>query len=362
MKKRINKFFLTITACVAFFPCAVMAQGSAPPLWLDGDVRNLQYSQDKYYTGFAETAVASGEEQEKALNRAKQLALGELSDRVRVMVNSRKTSTDTSTGGSDIEEQIRSTFSSIIQTESQTELAGSKLETYYDSKTRTVYAFAFVSKTELSAYYRKQISLWLNRVEGALQTADGFKSKGYKIKARKECESIIESFAKIACAQNLLTAIDEQTDENVLQQNRSESLRNTLEQTVIDLENSIYIYMEYNETVNGEPTQHIADRLPGMLAEHGCGCNFIEIEEEADYIVKIDASLKRCSDAPENFVFCYAAATASVYNAHTQKTLKPKIAESKGGWSNNDRSRATEEAFKELANKIVENIIPAIKN
>jgi hypothetical protein len=40
----------------------------------------------------------------------------------------------------------------------------------------------------------------------------------------------------------------------------------------------------------------------------------------------------------------------------------PKIAESKGGWTNKNRAKATEEAFNELADKIVEKVIPMIKN
>jgi hypothetical protein len=361
MKKRTNNLIIILTVILTLFPCVAVAQGSAP-FWLDGDVRNVQYPQETYYTGFAEIQLTQGETQEKALGRAKQKAIGELSDRVRVMVSSNKTSVDVSIGGSNIEEQIFSQFSSIIKTGSQTEVVGSKVEAYYDSQRRTAYAFAHVSRAELTGYYQKQISFWLNKVDGVLKTAGELAEKGYKMKARKQCESIVEAFARVAYAQDLLTAVDENADDNILQQSRSERLRNTLIQTITDLENSIYIYVECNETVNGQSIVHIGDRLPGLITEKGCGCNFTELQEEADYVVKVNARLARCNDAPDNIVFCYATATVSVYNAHTQKTLTPKIAEKKGGWTGKNRAKATEEAFDELASEITEKVIPMIKN
>jgi hypothetical protein len=361
MKKRINSFIVPAVAVLwVLFPCAVTAQGSAP-VWLDSDVRSLEYPQETYYSGFAEIAVAQGEGQEKALNRAKQAATGELSERVRVTVNSNKTSAAVSLSGSDIEEQIRSKFSSIIQTTSQTEVTGSKVETWYDSRTRTAYAFAYVSRAELAKYYQNQVSLHLNKVEGALSTASELLEKGYKMKARKQCESVVEAFAKVAYAQDLLTAINEQVDDAALQQQRSEHLRNALIQTLTDLENSIYIYVECKETVNSEEVVYIADKLPGLLTENDCQCNFTDMEDQADYVIKVNAYLARCTDAVGGTVFCYADAAVSLYNVRTQKTLKPKIDEAKGGWTGKNYAKAAEEAFDELAKKIAGKLVPLMK-
>jgi hypothetical protein len=361
MKRRINSLIIPVAVILAMSPCAVMAQGSAP-MWLDGDFRTMQYPQDAYYSGFAEIAVAKGEGQEKALNRAKQSATGELSQGVRLTIRSDNTSENVSISGSGIEEQIRSKFSSMIQTTSQAEVTGSKVEAWYDNKTRTAYAFAYVSRAELATYYQNQISLWLNKVEGILQTAGELVEKGHKMKARKQCESVIEAFAKVAYAQDLLTAIDAQTDNAILQQNRSERLRNDLVQTLTDLENSIYVYVECKETVDGEEVVYIADKLPGLLTENDCQCNFTELEDQADYVIKVDAYIARCSDAAGNAVFCYANSTVSLYNAHTQKILKPKIDETKGGWTNKNYTKAGEVAFDELVKKIAAKVAPMMKN
>ena len=356
MKRLINSLLVSI---IILLPCAILAQGSTP-LWLDNDIRNIQYSQDAYYTGFSEVTASQNEEQEKALERAKQFAIGELSERVRVMVASNKTSVDVSISGSDIEEQIHSKFSSMVKVSSQIEVIGSKVETYYDRKTRTAYAFAYVGRTELQNYYQNQISFLLNKVEGTLQTASEMVEKGYKMKAYKQCESMVDVFASVFYAQDLLIAINEGVSDNILQQSRGEHLRNTLIQTITDLENSTYIYIECAETVNEQSVTYIAERLSGMITEKGLGCNFTDLKEEADYIIKVNAHLVRCSDAQGNMEFCYARATVSVYNIHTQKNLMPKIDEAKGGWTN--QNKAIEEAFNKLADRIAEKIVPIINN
>ncbi|MDR2848718.1 MAG: hypothetical protein LBV39_06390 [Bacteroidales bacterium] len=200
-------FALAMTWLVAI-PYLAYGQTGSAPIWLDSDVRSVQYPAETYYTGYAEVRIAAGEGQEKALNRAKQAAVGELSERVRVMVSSEKSSLDISLSGSDMEEQIRSKFVSAVKTASQTEIVGSKVNTWYDAARKTAYAFAYVSKADLTAYYRNQISLYLNKVDGALTSAAELAKKGVKVKARKQCEDVIQHFAIVAYSQDLLTAID----------------------------------------------------------------------------------------------------------------------------------------------------------
>jgi hypothetical protein len=361
MKKLRNNFSISILAGWLLLPCFAAAQGSAPD-WTDSDMRSALYPAETYYIGFAQLSVSSNEEQEIALNRAKQSALGELSQRVRVLIDSRKTSVDESTSGSDIEEQIRSKFVSAVKTTSQTEVVGSNLKTHYDRSKGEAYALAFVSKAELASYYSKQILLHLNKVEGILQTAGELAEKGYKLRARKQCENIAGVFAVVAYAQDLLTAIDENADDNSLQQSRSERLRNMLIQTMTDLENSIYVYVECSEIVEEEEVVYIADKLPELLTENDCGCSFTESEEDADYVIKVNAYIARCTDAIGGTVFCYADATVNLYNARTKKTLKPKIGETKGGWTGKNYTKAGEEAFDELAKKIAEKVTPMMKN
>lgn len=332
------------------------------PVWLDMDVRNIQYPQHSYYTGYSEVFVGNNETREQAVDRAKQKAVGELSGKIRVFVDTENKSLDISTSGTEFEEKINSVFVSSVKTASQASVVDYKIDTYYDARTNLIYAFAYVGKSELRNYFRSQISLYLDKVAASLATATELLGKGYKMKARNECIAVAENFAIVEYSQDLLTAIDEDADEPVLQKQRSEYLRNELIQTIADLENSIYLYLDCKELVNGQSVVHIADRLPGIIMQNGCGCSFTDSQDNADYIIRIEAKLSRCQDAPDNIVFCYAFATVSVVNTVNKKTVIPKIPECKGGWTQRNRANATEEAFNELAEKIAEKVVPIIKN
>jgi hypothetical protein len=152
---------------------------------------------------------------------------------------------------------------------------------------------------------------------------------------------------------------DQNKDNRLLPTNRNTS---SLTNLFPVLKSGISIYLQCNETINGQSVSYITDQLPGIITEKGIDCNFTNSQDEADYVIRIDARLTRCNDAPYNQVFCYATASIKVYNTHTQKTVIPKIAESKGGWTNGNKTLATEEAFKELVVIIAENITPIIKN
>jgi hypothetical protein len=347
-----------LMVCVAL-PLFVSGQGA--PRWLNSHSREQAYPAGAWFTGFAEGNVRPNETLPAATARLKKEAQGLLTESIRVSVESVTGSRSQSTRINHAE-QLTAVFEAAVNTAAKADIVGAKTENWFDADENTLYAFAWVNKAELAAYYQNQIALYLNKVESALDTAAELAEKGAKMKARRQCEGVIEAFAKVAYAQDLLTAINYRADDAALQQQRGERLRNTLVQTLAGLENSVYVYIECTETANGQPVVHIADRLPGLLTEQGCGCNFTGLPEEADYVVKVTARLVRCTAAPDNVTFCYATATASVYNAHTQKTLVPKIPEAKGGWTNGNRAKATEEAFNELAQAVASQVAPMMKD
>lgn len=352
-----RKIFLLI-----FLQLPLLLAGQTLPRWTDNSYRVSAYPSDRYYTGFSMDIMNTGGNLEAVIKRLTLTAKSELSEKIRVKITSQTDMNTQSIMQSGMDEQFNEIYTSARRSEAQAEITGIKTESYYNRSNGEVYVFAYAARADLQNYYRQQITLHLGKIEGALQTSGELADKGYKMKARKQCEDVLGTFAAVAYAQDLLTAVDPNADESSMQLVRSERLRNTLIQTLTDLENSIFIYVECSETVNGQTVVHIGDRLPGLLTEQGCGCSITDLQEEADYVIKINARLARCNDAPDNIVFCYANATVSVYNARTQKTQMPKLADAKGGWTDRNRDRATEEAFDELAGSIAEKVIPMINN
>jgi len=341
------------------------------PEWSQTSFRQERYPAREWYVGYAFGQLRPNDNVERELEALKRTAQNNLTQHIIVTVQSTSdletTSRQTRTSAGETEESARE-FRQVVETATSATVTNMEVRTSHNRETGTIYALAVVCKTNLANYYQSQISLWLNEAEGTLNRANQLAERGRKKQALNECKNVNvdELFARVLFAQDLLTAVFTATGkparEQVLQQNRSQRLRNALIQTIADLENSIYIFVEIVETVDGENVDFITNRLPGLLTEKDCNCNFTEFEDQADFVIRINARLTRCNNAQNETIFCYVNATVSVLNAYTQRTLRPSISEAKGGWTRNNRERAIDEAFRELTKEIAEKILPMIKN
>lgn len=356
MKGKINRLIILIVASLALFPCVVIAQGTAP-IWLDNDIRNLQYSQDKYYSGFAEISINQDETYENTINRAKQRAIGELSEKIRVTIHSLKTQIDVSIGGSDIEEQIRSQFSSVIQTGSQTEVTGINIDSWYNEKNHTAYAFAYVSKADLENYYKSNLFMNLTQVEGLMKTANDLVIVGEKAKARGQCELAKPLFDKIRWAQDMITAIDPNSSPEDLLLTKTETMQNLLTQMQAQLAQSVYVYVEDNEDLFNKQVNIVANQLKAELAKNGC--SFVENQEQADFKLKITVSTRH-SSYDDGIVFCFADAQVELYDIHKQKIVYSDEIAQKGGGISQDK--AGRKAMADVVLIISEKLKPWIEN
>jgi len=339
--------------------------GQMRPGWINSEMRGMEFPSNVFFTGYIGGTTRSGETLETAKQRLSRDAQSELIESIRIQIVS---TTDSESRSIRINqtERLTSEFTARVQTVSEAKVAAMRTETFFDRETRMIHAFAYVRITDLANYYQSQISLWLNEVEGTLNTAIQLAERGRKRQALEKSEAVIELFANVLYAQDLLTAISvakgQRANDQILQQNRSQQLRNRLIHTIADLENSIYIFLEIVEVVDGESVDFITTRLPGILTDKDCNCNFTEFEDQADFVIRINARLVRCWNTESDVAFCTASATVSVLNTHSQRILRPNIPEVREGWTRNDRERAIEATFRTLTNTIAEQILPMIRN
>ena len=369
--KIINRLVIAAVVSLLLFSVTAKAQGTAP-LWIDGDVRNVQYPQEIYYSGFAEISVAQNETQEAAMVRARQRAMGELSDRVRVMVNSQKTQTDISLQGSDMDEQFRSKFTAVVQTGSTAELTGSKMESWYNSQTRTAYAFAYVSREQLATYYRAQLNVDLNKAETAIAVAEEQVRAGKKMSARRKVDEARKVFADVNFYRDLLVAVNPQADETSLQTQRGSDLQRTAERLYMKLEQSTFVYMECSHEFRGERDDAfssdpgiLCDIIAQALSENEC--SITENREEADFeLTLITSTSMRSSGGNNALLSYYANVRGTLYNhATNRRTAEFNIFNDADAYSaaRNPHEAATR-AFRkpELKEKVMNSILPRIKN
>lgn len=300
-------------------PCMLI--GQTKPLWLDADVRNLQFSTETYYTGFAEIIVSDGNFT-KATELAKQTALGELSERVIVSVNaetkSETKSETTNENNSGQSEKIRSKFVSTIFTNSKTEIAGSSLETYTDKVIKTVSAFVRVRKSDLYIYYKNLIDRNLNKIDSDLSAMEDLISAGKKMSARRKVENAQYILTDISYLQYIVMAIN--ADENVMQTRRTNTLQQIVNQKLIALEKSTYVFLNclWEGNKNENPNL-ICGIITQALSVNDC--SITNNSNEADYELTLIASTTQRSDASarNGVISYYANLRGTLYNHHTQK-------------------------------------------
>jgi hypothetical protein len=98
------------------------------------------------------------------------------------------------------------------------------------------------------------------------------------------------------------------------------------------------------------------EALGAEMQEKGCNCSIAETKEDADYSVAIKTKLGSCIESGNGLVFCYANAIVVVSSPKYGKPANVKIPEAKGGSPNNNKDKATAEAFKKLTSSLAEKL------
>ena len=231
------------------------------------------------------------------------------------------------------------------------EITGIKIETYFDPKKNVVYAFSYVNKYELIGYYKSNLSLNINQIEGFLKTAKDLEAKHEKAKARQQCEAVKPLFNKIRDAQDMLTVHDGNLSADDLQQNKITELYNNVTQLLARLAQGVYVYVESHEDLFGVPVDITANKLKAELAVNGC--SFTDNVNEADFCLKLRTSVRK-SDSNNDFVFCYADTAVELYDNHKQKVVYGDNVSEKSG--SNSQDKAARKAMEYVASKIAEKI------
>jgi hypothetical protein len=236
-----------------------------------------------------------------------------------------------------------------------------------------IYAFAAVRRADLSAFYQKQITLDLNKVESALGIAEQLTAAGKKMSAFRECSNAAKLFAGITLYQDLLAAVNAEASNEALQTERCNILQQTLAQELINLEQSTFVYVDcqyefkgYRDEAFSDDPEIICDIVKQALSENEC--SVVDDEGEADYTLTLIAYTTQRSDGSGTYgiISYYANVKGSLYNHLTKKkTVDFSIINDPSVYAAGKSPEiAATKAFKlpALKQKILEKILPKIRN
>lgn len=342
---------------ITFLTAIVIAQGAyAQSQWLTSAAREMNYPADEYITGFVPANVRSGESQSDAVARAGKEAAKQASASIRTLIEN-----VTETASQEVQVNGNYDFASVYQDytrqTSTAEIAGLKIETHFDAATHTAYGFAYVKRSELVTYYQSQINLNLKKIEDAVALSHTAANAGQKMKAKSYCEKALENLANVEFAQDLLSAV---APANLagLQNQRCSTAKSTLFQRLIDLEQSIFVFVKSDETNFGTPTTILANQLKSLLANNQC--SFTTDGEQADYVITLTAKTRKHDVDNPNFKFTYADVQVDLFSNYKHLSVYNDELSVKGGAMSYETAGKT--ALKDAATMIWEKINPWIIN
>ena len=339
-----------IVAVILFISVSLTLYGQGVPDWLDEDFRRMKYPDNVYFTGFAYGEVSAARSLQDATQQLKTEAQADLSRKIRVQITS-LSQTATSSTSHNGRYSENETFTGRAAAESSAEIVGVKTESYYDAKTRLVYAFACVNRDELEGYYKSSLGMNLTQVEGLLQTVGSLEAGNEKAKARQQLEAVQSLFAKVRYAQDLLTAVDINATPDDLQQQKTEQLYNTFAQMQARLSQGVYVYVECRESNFSEQTSLVENKLKAELAK--MGCSFVNDPLQSDFLLKIKATTHYNGDN-RGISVCRADVSVSLTDTHKAKSIFQDEFSQKG--LSTSRVRAGQKALEDAAPVIAQKI------
>ena len=351
----------------------VLAQ---PPMWTQEIYREQNYPSRNWYTGFVRDKLKAGEEVGKALKSLERDAQNQLAESIIVTIEG-NTSVDNRSvqyeSGKNREEVITTQYQQAVKTATTATTVKTEVKSYHDQSTGTLYAFAAVKRTDLAAFYTKQIDVDLNKVETAIEVSQQLVTAGKKMSAKRKIDDAKKILGGVSFNRDLLVAVNADTDESDLQTVRFNNLQRTVEQLLINLEQSTFVYMDcsyefkgYKHDAFSSDPGIFCDILAQVLSENECSVT--TNKDEADYELTIITSTTQRSDGKGEYgiLSYYANVKGTLYNKLTQKkTADFSILNDPDAYSAGKTPEdAATKAFKlpELRKKVLEKILPKIKD
>ncbi len=211
------------------------------PDWIDDSNRKQRFPSEIFLQGFWSAAKNADESKESLLKRLSGYAKNQIIESITVNIKSNSSLKTESSGSS-----FNQTFQEEISTFSDAALFGLKYDVYFNDKTNTGYAFAYVNKNELIKYH---VNLIYEQYEYANQ-----KLSNCRVVNNQNLKQIITSLysclnivAEIKRSENMLVSLNA-SDVKTVSYNQTIGLERDIKQEISDIFNRIKI-TPYNTTI-----------------------------------------------------------------------------------------------------------------
>ncbi len=172
------------------------------PDWVKSQGKSAQYPSDQYLTGYGMATNVQPKEKDKGTETAVSYARKNLSEKVRVNIQSIIATKSEETG-----DAFSSFFSSATQSTSSLEVQGLETETFYHENEETMYAFVFVKRSELISFYTSKVASLQKEIGETIALARTFEDQNNSTRALNEYLSCFPIVRRLEEAQSILASL-----------------------------------------------------------------------------------------------------------------------------------------------------------
>ncbi len=322
--------------------------------WCDSKWRDANYPQDIYYVGYASYVKQTNDSPNDAISKVKEEALHQLSQQIIVNVSSASTSNITavnSNQGYDEQEM----FEHISSITSQAKITNIKIESFYDTKTLTAHAMAFVVKEELINTYHKELDILISRIDSHFAISNSLIEKNEKTIAKNECDSALMYIPKLEDCIKMLVVIDPNFSHGGYLTKLSDYKINA-QSLKSQLLQCIKVFLKIESTIAANYQNLLSGEVLGGLT--GNDCSVCKNEQEADYIITILPNLRH-SSSDGDIQYVFADINVDLYNTYKNKIIYTNSYSAKGAGGSEDK--AIRKAISKTANLIFNDLMTKIK-
>ena len=289
MKYILSLFGILVAAMV----CA--ADVAPSPAWMSAEYRMAQFPNERYASSLVMGECSNTESIEVALQRTRDNARAEV-------VASIITDVESTTLHHMQNQQVRGTqgYSELLKTDllkSTTihaeikDIPNLSVESWHDTKSHAVYAFAWIKKSDLVRALKKQIISNLTRAEMAIEEAEGLLAEGEKGAARKAVAKAIELLEHVEQQQKVVLSVDNSTELEDIAFTESNALNQRATALQQQLKNAVTVYVGGDVTIFDTNYSTFVNEIKQQISD--IGCTFTTNEAEADWVIQLQGTTRK---------------------------------------------------------------------
>jgi len=223
-----------ITTSIILISLSLFAQ---KPIWTKYLSRMSTYPERTYVIGFSSEMNYYNNDINELLDRCKENAKKELIESIKVSIKS-VTVSGVSNINTGIDQETVEYLKHSSVSYSNIELSNLKSETYYDKRKKVAYAFTYVKKAKLIAFYKQKISTLVLKIEQNLKFASEAKISHLEQKAHLKLLETLSIFREVEEAQTILVALGV-VDENSIKRIKIVGLKSKIDKEINLQSNSV---------------------------------------------------------------------------------------------------------------------------